>query len=91
MSPRSIGLAIAMLLATACTTLEQQAAGDEIRYGKVMTTEAMAGPGMGLQRVVVKMPDGSVVDVTQERDSAILVGDVVRVFGNGSKVRVARL
>jgi hypothetical protein len=31
------------------------------------------------------------VDVTQERDSAILVGDVVRVLGTGKDTRVRKL
>jgi outer membrane lipoprotein SlyB len=37
------------------------------------------------------MSDGSTVEVVQERDSGILVGDVVRVLGDGKDLRVRRL
>jgi endonuclease YncB( thermonuclease family) len=75
-------------LVAACSHIEPAEDMAQARYGKVVSTQALDGRK---QRVVVRMGDGSTVDVTQERDSGILEGDVVRVLGTGSETRVRRL
>ena len=86
-----VAATIAALVA-ACSPIEPAEDMAQARYGKVVTTEAVAGgDGLGRQRIMVRMPDGSTVDVVQQRDSGILVGDVVRVLGGGKDLRIQRL
>jgi len=82
--------ASAAVIAAACA---QMPAGDvdQVRYGKVTKTEVVSGDGRGTMRIIVAMPDGSTVESVQERDSSIMVQDVVRVYGSGSKVRVGKI
>jgi len=77
-----------VVLGAGCSQMEPAEDMAGARYGKVVSTERLDGMK---QRVVVRMGDGSTVDVTQERDSAILEGDVVRVLGTGNNTRVRRL
>ena len=82
-------LLVPLALAVAgCKAIPAPADMEQARYGKVLSATMLDG---AQQRVVVRMGDGSTVDVTQQRDSGIMVGDVVRVFGSGKDARVSRL
>ena len=76
------------VLGVGCASIEPTGDMAQARYGKVLSAQVLDG---AKQRVVVRMGDGSTVEVTQERDSAILVGDVVRVLGTGKDTRVRKL
>ena len=78
----------ALVSISACTAIEPAEDMANARYGKVVSAQRLDGMK---QRIVVRMGDGSTVDVTQDRDSAILEGDVVRVLGTGSNTRVRKL
>ena len=79
---------VVALMGAGCSQMEPADDLASARYGKVVSTQRLDGMK---QRIVVRMGDGSTVDVTQERDSAILEGDVVRVLGSGKDTRVRRL
>ena len=88
MNGKLFAAAAALSLLTACAQVPSAADMQEARYGKVVTATNTDG---ARQRVVVRMADGSTIDVTQDREPGIMVGDVVRVFGSGSGARVQRL
>jgi outer membrane lipoprotein SlyB len=91
MKARLLAASLAAFLAVSCSTMEPADDMAGARYGKVLSTKVVSGEGYGTQHIVVRMSDGSTVEVVQERDSGILVGDVVRVLGDGKDLRVRRL
>jgi LmbE family N-acetylglucosaminyl deacetylase len=92
MKAQLLAAALAAFLVVACTNVEPAADMGNARYARVVATEAVAGGGgLGRQRIMVRFPDGTTAEVVQQRDSGILVGDVVRVLGEGKDQRVQRL
>jgi len=77
-----------VVLGAGCAAVQPAEDMSTARYGKVVSAQMQDG---SKQRVVVRMGDGTTVDVTQERDSGILQGDTVRVFGSGKDARVRKL
>ena len=77
-----------MVLGAGCAGMQPAEDMSTARYGKVVTAQMQEG---SKQRIVVRMADGTTVDVTQERNAGILVGDTVRVFGAGKDARVQKL
>jgi outer membrane lipoprotein SlyB len=77
-----------VVLGAGCGHIESAEDLSGARYGKVVSAQMLEGTK---QRIVVRMGDGSTVDVTQERDAGILQGDAVRVLGTGKDARVRKL
>jgi outer membrane lipoprotein SlyB len=83
-----IAAAALAVLGTGCSTLEPAEDMSQAKYGTVVSAQMVEG---AKQRLVVRMGDGKTIDVTQDRDSAILQGDIVRVLGSGPNLRVRKL
>lgn len=78
------------LAVAACQALPMPEGPGDLRYGKITKMEYV-GADTRQQRVTVRLGDGTMVETVQDRDPTIGVGDVVRVLGTGTNIKVIRL